>query len=130
MPSDEENLSYDPPKELWLRAWHDTFTTLLKWGEPKIREFVAKWESRLNDGDSMFWHEDPAYWVTYEVIKEVFGEDPCRYLGHEQYRKLDNELYSALSHGWNVRQAVESRNWQEKRAVVADILAPYGGRLP
>lgn len=129
MPSDEENVPWVSPKELWLRAWHDGFSALLKWDEPKIREWAAQWERDLNSRDAWIWHDDPAEYVVATVMREVFGE-PFRRLGGERALRLRRELATALSHGSNVRQAVETRNWQEKRAIVADILATYGGRLP
>lgn len=113
-------------RSYYLTFWGDLLRGMLDWTPEQVAEWSEFWDTPedLQDVNSLFYHEDPLYYV----ISAVAPIRIWRTLSFREGRGLENELIGAVILGagrdWETRI-----DWQAARVRVEEVLNRYGCSL-
>lgn len=64
---------WDRHENIYVQIWRQALTAF-GWPEDRIAELIARYQSDLQNPDSLFYHEDPAYYLTFELLSNRANE--------------------------------------------------------
>ena len=56
-------------ENIYVHIWTKALTAF-GWPSERIESFISRWSADLKDEHSLFYHEDPAYYLTWEILSE------------------------------------------------------------
>jgi len=123
----------------YIEVWQNVLGTVLEWPQSRIDEFIAKWQSDLDDEDSLFYHEDPAYYVTYEllpkhVLKGILSVDRNDWPTQDRWEIFERIQYVINNnlhwHSASADEPIPEADWPKVKREIEAVLAEYGEILP
>jgi hypothetical protein len=123
----------------YIEVWQNVLATVLGWPQSRIDEFVARWQNDLDDKDSLFYHEDPAYYVTYEllpkhVLEGILSVDKNDWPTHDRWEIFQRVQYVINDnlnwYGALAGEPVPEVDWLKVKGEIEGVLAEYGETLP
>lgn len=124
----------------YVKVWEKVLGTVLNWPPARINAFIQAWRKDLEDEDLFFYHEDPAYYLSFELlprktmeaIMSLKKEDwptPKRW---EIFGRVQSTVNDHLR--WYDRVFAGAPepdvNWQKLKQDIEAVLAEYNLALP
>ena len=113
-------------REAYLAAWRRMLPALLGWSDEQTAAWSRKWERQMIDEYSLFYHEDPIWYVVPLLIPPGIWS---RLRGLERVA-LERLVHEALAA--DVTWSSPDADWAAARVRVAQLLDRYvaGGGAP
>jgi hypothetical protein len=108
------------------------------WPPQRIESFISQWSADLADEESIFYHEDPAYYLTWEILPErAVDEIHARLAGKSAGRpwELFESVQSIINKHLRYYEKLfnheppEEPDWQAVKMEIMDFLGRHGETL-
>jgi hypothetical protein len=129
--------SWITDENIYEQVWRKALTAF-GWPNERIEWFVAQYADDLKTHDSLFYHEDPAYYLTFELLPNSACEEIKRRVNGqasgwpwELYHPIHEMLNTALKWYENIfsGRAPEIPDWIKLKAEIEAFLAHHQERL-
>jgi hypothetical protein len=124
-------------QNLYVQIWRKALTAF-GWPADRLEWFVAQYAKDIQDDNSLFYHEDPAHYLTLELLSESANEEIAKRLGSqssgwpwELYHPVHEMLNTALDF-YNHTFKSELPNmpdWAKLKSEIQIFLAQHGEKL-
>ena len=120
-------------QQIWRKA-----LIAFGWPQNRIEWFVAQYVDDLKNKNSFFYHEDPAYYLTFELLSESANNEISKRLAGkssgwpwELYHPIHEMINKSLN--WYGRifsgNLPEIPDWISLKAEIESFLAQHGEKL-
>lgn len=108
-------------REAYLAAWARMLPPLLGWSDEQTATWSRQWEPQMNDEYSLFFHEDPIWYVVPLLIPDGVTSrlGPMQRVALE--RRINHAVIDEPAFAWSSPDV----DWAAARARVARVLADY-----